>query len=75
MDKETKEDNGFSALSLAWELGYSIAVPLVVLALAGRFLDKKLDTAPFLLLAGILVSIFVSSYMVYKKTTDIMDRK
>ncbi|MDP1884490.1 MAG: AtpZ/AtpI family protein [Candidatus Moranbacteria bacterium] len=75
MGKEIKEDNGFSALSLAWELGYSIAVPLVVLALAGRFLDKKLDTSPFLLLAGILVSIFISSYMVYKKTTDIMDRK
>lgn len=75
MAEEDKKNDGFSALSLAWELGYSIAVPLVALALAGRFLDKKLGTAPFLLLAGILVSIIVSSYIVYKKTTDIMNRK
>jgi F0F1-type ATP synthase assembly protein I len=75
MDKEVKKNNDFSAVSLAWELGYSIAVPLVVLALGGRFLDKKLDTSPFLLIAGILISIFASSYIVYKKTTDIMNQK
>ena len=69
-----KKDSGFSALSLAWELGYSIAVPLVVFALGGRFLDKKLGTSPFLLLGGILISIIVSSYIVYKKTADIMNK-
>jgi F0F1-type ATP synthase assembly protein I len=75
MDKEVKKSNDFSAISLAWELGYSIAVPLVLLALGGRFLDKKLDTTPFLLIAGILISILTSSYIVYKKTTDIMNQK
>jgi F0F1-type ATP synthase assembly protein I len=73
MDKEIKKNNDFSAVSLAWELGYSIAIPLVLLALGGRFLDKKLDTSPFLLIVGILISILVSSYIVYKKTTDIMN--
>jgi len=67
-----KLDKQFSALGLAWELGYTIAVPLVALALGGRFLDKKLGTAPWLLLLGILVSIAVSSWLVYKKTLDIM---
>ncbi len=68
-----KEPNKqFSALGLAWELGYTIAVPLVALALLGRFLDKKLGTAPWLLLLGILISIVVSSWAVYKKTLDIM---
>ncbi|MFA6285353.1 MAG: AtpZ/AtpI family protein [Parcubacteria group bacterium] len=68
-----KEPNKqFSALGLAWELGYTIAVPLVALALLGRFLDKKLGTAPWLLLFGILISIAVSSWAVYKKTLDIM---
>jgi len=74
MDKKSEKDNSFSALSLAWELGYSIAVPLVAFALGGRFLDKKLGTSPFLLLVGILISILVSSYIVYKKTTDIMNK-
>ena len=65
---------GESALGLAWEMGYTIAVPLVVLALGGRFLDKKLGTTPFLLLAGILLSIALSSWLVYKKTLDIIGK-
>lgn len=72
--KNEKSDKSFSALGLAWQLGYTIAVPLVALALLGRFLDKKLDTAPWLLLAGILVSIAVSSWAVYKKTLDIIGK-
>ena len=65
----------FSAMSLAWELGYMIAIPLVALALIGRFMDNKLGTTPFLLLIGIIVSVAISSYMVYKKTIDIINRK
>jgi F0F1-type ATP synthase assembly protein I len=65
----------FSAMSLAWELGYMIAIPLVALALGGRFLDKELGTGPLMLLSGVCLAIIVSSYMVYKKTTDIMDKK
>lgn len=69
-----KTDQSFSALSLAWQLGYTIAVPIVFLALLGRFLDKKLGTSPFLLLLGVLVSIAVSSWAVYKKTLDIIGK-
>ncbi|HCU70416.1 MAG TPA: hypothetical protein DIC35_01520 [Candidatus Moranbacteria bacterium] len=65
----------FSAMTLAWELGYMISIPLVALALGGRFLDKKLGTEPFLLLAGVCLAIIISSYMVYKKTTDIINKK
>jgi len=69
-----KTDKSFSALGLAWNLGYTIAVPLVALALLGRYLDKKLGTSPWLLLIGILVSIAVSSWLVYKKTLDIIGK-
>jgi F0F1-type ATP synthase assembly protein I len=68
-------DRSWSAVSLAWQLGYSVAVPLVALALLGRFLDKKLETSPWLLLTGILLSIFMSSYLVYKKTLDIINKE
>jgi F0F1-type ATP synthase assembly protein I len=69
-----KNDNSFSALSFAWEMGYTIAVPIVVLALLGRFLDKKIGTTPWLLLFGILLSIVLSSYAIYKKTLDIIGK-
>ncbi|OGI17843.1 MAG: hypothetical protein A3J63_01235 [Candidatus Moranbacteria bacterium RIFCSPHIGHO2_02_FULL_40_12b] len=72
MEKKENPENIKSAWSLAWELGYSIAIPIVLFALLGRFLDKKLDTSPWLLLSGILISISASSYMVYKKTIKII---
>jgi F0F1-type ATP synthase assembly protein I len=51
----------WQALSMAWELGYVIAIPLVALALLGRYLDNKLNTSPWLLLTGIILSIVISS--------------
>jgi F0F1-type ATP synthase assembly protein I len=72
--EENKKENSWSALSLAWELGYLIAGPLVIFALAGRFLDKKLGTNPWLLLIGIVLAISVSSWIVYKKTVEIIEK-
>ena len=62
----------WSALGFAWELGYSIVIPIVIFALAGRLLDKKLDTAPWLLILGILISIIVTTVLVYQKTIKVM---
>lgn len=70
------ENSGtWSVLSLAWELGYTIAVPIVVLALGGRLLDKKLDSAPWFLLVGIGLSLVVSSWLVYFKVTKIIGKQ
>jgi len=69
---KTETQKTFSVMALAWELGYLIAIPLVALTLGGRFLDKKLGTSPLLLLIGVVAAIILSSYMVYKKTIDIM---
>lgn len=72
--KNDKSNKSFSALGLAFQLGYTIAIPLVVLALLGRFLDKKLGSSPFLLLLGILLSIGITSWLVWKKTLDIIGK-
>jgi len=72
--KNSKEENPnlTGALGLAWELGYTIAVPIVVFALAGRFVDKYFDTSPLFLLVGILISIILTSWLVYKKTVKLL---
>mgnify|MGYP001618298132 CR=1 FL=1 len=67
--------NGWSAVSLAWELGYTIALPLIVLALGGRLLDKKIDTSPWMMLIGILVALIVSGTAVYWKTVKIISQE
>lgn len=69
--KETAKT--WSAFSLAWELGFLIAIPIVLLALVGRVLDKNLNTAPIFLLLGIFLSIIITTYLVYRKTAKIMD--
>jgi ATP synthase protein I len=72
MANKNQNEKPWSALGFAWQLGYSIVIPIVAFALAGRMLDKKLDTSPWFLLGGILISIIVSSYVVYKKTIEVM---
>jgi hypothetical protein len=65
-------DGPWSALGFAWELGYSIAIPLVLFALGGRYLDKKLSTSPWLLLGGLALSIVLTSIIVYYKVVKEM---
>ncbi|MEW6407971.1 MAG: AtpZ/AtpI family protein [Patescibacteria group bacterium] len=72
MKKPIFSKSDFRVLKLAWELGYTIAIPIVLSALLGRFLDKKFDTSPWFLLLGIFLSIFISSFGVYKKTVAIL---
>ena len=70
-NNETK--NTFSVLGIAWELGYIIAIPLVVLTIGGKILDEKLGTSPLLLLVGVVLAIVLSTYAIYKKMVDIIN--
>ncbi len=71
-NQDTRESGFWQGLKLAWEMGYTIALPLVFLALLGRFLDKKFATSPWLLLTGILISIIISTLSIYFKTIKII---
>ena len=53
-------------IALVFELGYTIAVPLVLFALGGRFVDRHFGTSPLFLLVGIFLSLIGSSYLIYK---------
>lgn len=69
-EKERGSESGltdFRPLALAWELGYTIAIPLVIFALAGRFVDKYFNSSPLWLLIGIVVSIVFTSFLLVRK--------
>jgi F0F1-type ATP synthase assembly protein I len=57
----------FRPLQLAWGLGFRIAIPLIVFALLGRLIDRMVNTSPLFLFAGIILSIVVSTLMVYRE--------
>ena len=55
------------AAGFAAELGYGIAVPLVLFAGAGRLLDRRFGSAPWLLIAGILLALVTSVLWLMRK--------
>lgn len=61
----------WAAVNLAWELGYTIAVPIVVLGFGGAWLDKKYGTSPALILIGIGLSLVLSGVGIYRKIKEI----
>lgn len=65
----------FSALGLAWELGYIIAIPIAVLALVGRWVDKSFNTSPLFLLVGVFGSMIISGVLIVKKTKSIVNNQ
>ncbi|MDO8663541.1 MAG: AtpZ/AtpI family protein [Candidatus Wildermuthbacteria bacterium] len=46
----------FYAVSLGLEIGFAIALPMVLFLAAGIFLDKKLDTFPIFLISFLVLS-------------------
>jgi ATP synthase protein I len=56
----------YYALSLVGQVGYTVAIPLVVLAVAGVFLDNKFNTKPVMTLGGLLLGMISSFYALYR---------
>lgn len=59
-------------ISLAFELGFQIAVPLVLFALLGRYTDKAWGTSPLFLLVGVVLATVIATFLVYKKINKLL---
>lgn len=67
--EEVSEKSRFlEGLELASNLGFTIAIPIVIGAVLGSFLDNKLNTSPKLTLSLIMLGLFISFYNIYKLT-------
>lgn len=74
-NKQTKQKSAmWLALDIAYELGYLIALPIVVLGFGGAFLDKKFGTSPLFILSGIALSFIITSIGAFRKIKDITDK-
>jgi F0F1-type ATP synthase assembly protein I len=62
----TKSDfKTFYALSVAWQLGFLIAIPIASFLFLGYLGDKFFKTSPLLLIIGLFVGIITTVYEVY----------
>jgi F0F1-type ATP synthase assembly protein I len=60
------------ALNLAWEMGYLIAIPVLVLGIGGAYLDKYLATSPLFILSGFALAMLFSSVSVYRRVRAVL---
>ncbi|MBI4280643.1 AtpZ/AtpI family protein [Candidatus Uhrbacteria bacterium] len=57
----------FFALRVMGEISYLIAIPVILLALLGKWLDERFLTAPKFLIAGFALAAFISGYAVWRR--------
>lgn len=58
----------WSMIGFAWELGYIIAIPIVIFGLVGKWLDSKFHHSfPYLTLIGILLAIISTTYWMIQR--------
>ncbi len=55
------------ALAFVWDVGYLTAIPVIIFAFGGRYLDMRYDASPWFLLCGLCISVLLSAYLVYKR--------
>lgn len=57
----------WKAVSLAWELGYLIALPAFLFGFGGAYLDKNMHTSPLFLVLGLALALAASTFGVIRK--------
>lgn len=67
-----KNANIWQYLALAGNIGMVIALPLVVLAIVGRFLDRRFETGPWLFITSIVLAFIISTTLLATKTLQAM---
>lgn len=68
---ETSGKPDFKLMPIALDIGFTIALPLVFLALGGRLLDKYLDSSPLFILTGMALAITISIIILIKKVKQL----
>ena len=61
MDRKTVR-----ALGLASGVGFTIVASILLWVLAGRWLDRKLGTEPWALIAGIIIGLISAGSIIYE---------
>ncbi|HPZ74575.1 MAG TPA: AtpZ/AtpI family protein [Candidatus Pacearchaeota archaeon] len=70
-----KSNNFFYAVSLGLEMGFLIALPLVIFLILGVFLDKKFETFPFYLISAMILGLVLTFLDVYYFVLPFLTKK
>lgn len=62
-----KEMTIWDAISIVWDLLFTIAIPTVLFALLGRWADRRLGSTPIFLIAGLILALSAVAFLVVRK--------
>ncbi len=72
--EKNRELTPWEALGIVWDLGITIAIPVVLFALGGRWLDEKTGRDPLFTILGFIFSLVVVARLIQKKGKKIAKR-
>lgn len=64
---EKKTISSLQAIGIVWEIFAAIAVPTVLAAFAGRWLDRRFETSPLFIILGLFIALAISGVIVVRK--------
>ena len=74
MDNKNEKDKSreyyLFAFRIIGDFGASIAVPVVLLAMLGQYLDEKYGTTPWLTALGFALAAYITYRLIRRKATD-----
>jgi thiol:disulfide interchange protein len=62
------------SLSLFGQIGFGVAIPLVVFGLLGRYLDSKFNTGHTLVIIGIVLAVVVTFFYLRKIVKEAIEQ-
>ncbi|MEK7552126.1 MAG: AtpZ/AtpI family protein [Patescibacteria group bacterium] len=72
--QEKKPIENINLVSFAFDLGFTIAIPLVVFAFLGRLADRYWQISPWGLILGLLFSIIITTVLINRKVRQQLDK-
>jgi len=61
------------AIGFVWNVFFSIALPTVLFALGGRWIDRRLETTPWFTVIGLILSMIVVVLLVRRQARRLQD--
>lgn len=75
MDNNSSKNKILYTVSLGLELGFLIALPLVLLLIFGLFLDRKLKTTPLFLIIFVISGFVITFFNVYYLILPFLEKR
>ena len=73
MPDEGKKKSGSNwslAMRIGTDFGITIAAPVVLLSLAGKWLDSRYQTRPLFIIVGFALAALLSGVSIYRKSKE-----